>query len=215
MNQLLCGFHNVHSTQYVLFKMLISWQKELDGSGFIRTILMDLESLVAKLAVYDLNESLHLVSDYLKFQKQRAKITSAYSDWAHVIWGIPKGSLSSPLLFNGFINDIFVVIEKSHICNFADDNTLDSCGSNLLLILSNLEHDMKHLLYEFKINSLKANPGKIINCRLDPWIIKKLMKRSYWEQLLIKTQKTYWKFMPHCQAHTSCLRTNQNILDNR
>ena len=35
-----------------------------------------------------------------------------------------------------------------------------SHGSNLSLILSNLEHDMKNLLYWFKINSIKANPGK-------------------------------------------------------
>ena len=33
-----------------------------------------------------------------------------------------------------------------------------SYGSNLLLILSNTGHDMKNLLYRFKINSLKTNP---------------------------------------------------------
>ena len=33
-------------------------------------------------------------------------------------------------------------------------------GSNLPLILNNLEHDMRNLLYWFKINSPKANPGK-------------------------------------------------------
>ena len=65
-----------------------------------------------------------------------------------------------PIRFNIFINDIFVVVEKSEIWNFADDNTLHSHGSNLPLILSNLEHDMRNLLYWFKINSLKANPGK-------------------------------------------------------
>ena len=66
----------------------------------------------------------------------------------------------SPLLFNIFINDIFLVVEKSGICKFADDNNLYSHGSNLPLILNNLEHDMRNLLYWFKINSLKANPGK-------------------------------------------------------
>ena len=65
-----------------------------------------------------------------------------------------------PLLFNIFINDIFLVVEKSDICNFADENTLNSHDSNLPLILSNLKHDTNNLLYWFKINSLKANPGK-------------------------------------------------------
>ena len=49
--------------------------------------------------------------------------------------------------------------QRNYICNFADDNTLYSHGSSLPLILNNLELDMKNL-YWFKINSLKANPGK-------------------------------------------------------
>ena len=79
----------------------------------------------------------------------------------NVIRGIPPGSILGPLLFNVFINDIFLVVEKSDIRNFADDNTLFSHGSSLPLILNNLGHDMKNVLYWFKINSLKAKPGKI------------------------------------------------------
>ena len=38
---------------------------------------------------------------------------------------MPQGSISGPLvnkLFNILINDIFFSVEKSEICNFADDN---------------------------------------------------------------------------------------------
>ena len=65
-----------------------------------------------------------------------------------------------PLLFNIFINDIFLIIEQSDICNFADDNTLYACGKNLTEIKKNLVHDTKNILQWFKLNSLKANPGK-------------------------------------------------------
>ena len=65
-----------------------------------------------------------------------------------------------PLLFDMFINDIFLVVEKSDSCNFEDDDTSYSHGNNLPLILYNLEHDMRNLLYWLKINSLKADPGK-------------------------------------------------------
>ena len=170
LNQLLCGLRKAHSTQHALFRLIQSWHKELDESGFVGTILMDLSKaydclphdlMVAKLEAYGISkESLQLISDYLSYRKQRTNIGSANSDWANVIRGIPQGSILGPLLFNIFINDIFLVVEKSDICNFADDNTLYSHGSNLPLILNNLEHDMKNLLYWFKINSLKANLGK-------------------------------------------------------
>ena len=68
--------------------------------------------------------------------------------------------LKAHLLFNIFINDVFLFVEKSDIGKFADDNTLFSHGNSLPLIRNNLEHDMRNLLYWFKINSLKANPGK-------------------------------------------------------
>ena len=117
--------------------------------------------MVAKLEAYGISkESLQLISDYLSYRKQWTKIGSAYSDWANNIRGIPQGSILGPLLFNIFINDIFLVVEKSDICNFADDNTLYSHGSNLPVILNNLEHDIRNLLYLFKIISLKENQGK-------------------------------------------------------
>ena len=98
--------------------------------------------------------------DYLNSRKQRKKVGSSYSKWSEMIHGIPQGSILGPLLFNIFINDLFFVIEKSDICNFADDNTLYSCGANLKTVLGNLEHDASKLLYWFKINSMKANPEK-------------------------------------------------------
>ena len=105
--------------------------------------------MVAKLEAYGISkESLQLISDYLSYRKQRTKIGSAYSDWANDIRRIPQGSILGPLL----------VVEKSEICNFADDNNLYSHDSNLPLILNNLEHDMRNLIYWFKTNSLKANP---------------------------------------------------------
>ena len=79
LNELLCGFHKTHSTQHALFKLLQAWQKELDNSGFIGTILMDLskaydclphDPLIAKLGAYGLDRSsLRLLMDYLNSRK--------------------------------------------------------------------------------------------------------------------------------------------------
>ena len=170
LNELLCGFCKAHSTQHALFKLLQSWQKELDNSGFIGTIPMDLSKaydclshdlLFAKLGVYGLDRSsLRLLMDYLNSRKQRTKISSSYSKWFEIKHGILQGSILGPLLFNIVINDLFFVIEKSDTYSFADDNTLYSCGANLKTVLENLKHDASKLLYWFKINSMKANPEK-------------------------------------------------------
>ena len=117
--------------------------------------------IIAKLEAYGLDtNSLRFIFDHLSSRKQRTKIGSAYSNWSKVLRGIPQGSILGPLLFNIFINDIFFFIEKSEICNFADDNTLYSCDRNLLRIKENLTFDMKNILFWFRTNSLKANAGK-------------------------------------------------------
>ena len=170
LNKLLCGFRKAHSTQHALFKLLQRWQKELDNSGLVGTILMDLSKsydclphhlIIAKFEAYGLSKSsLSLLLDYLTSRKQRVKIGSSYSVWNEIKRGASQGSILGPLLFNVFINDIFMFIEKSEICNFADDNTIHDCGKDLSNILENLKHDMQILLKWFRINSLQANPGK-------------------------------------------------------
>ena len=70
LNQLLCGFRKAYSAQNALFRLIQSWQNEIDDSGFVGTILMDLSEaydclphdlMVAKLEAYDISkESLQL-----------------------------------------------------------------------------------------------------------------------------------------------------------
>ena len=82
---------------------------------------------IAKSEGYGLaNGSLNFLLDQLTFRKQRTKVSSAYSKWSKIRRGIPQGSILGLILFNIFINDIFMIIEQSAICNFADDNTLYS-----------------------------------------------------------------------------------------
>ena len=135
----------------------------------VAAVLMDLSKaydcipldlLTAKLSAYGIDSvGLWLISDYLSHRKQRTKIGSSYSSWQDII-GIPQGSLLGPLLFNIFINHLFLFIRKSGVCNFADDNTLYSVGKNIENVISDLKTDLVGVMEYFKINSLKVNPGK-------------------------------------------------------
>ena len=107
--------------------------------------------LVAKLEENGLDKpAIKLVNDKLRCRKQREKIVSSCSDWANFTRDILQRSILGPLLFNIFINDFSLFIEKSDICKFADDSILFSCGDIFSVILKSLEHDMKILLRWFK-----------------------------------------------------------------
>ena len=64
------------------------------------------------------------------------------------------------LLFNVFITDLFLLVEETEICNYADDTTIYVCGHELEHFVSSLETDAQKLFKWFFENSMKFNPDK-------------------------------------------------------
>ena len=157
LNKIFCGSRRAHSTQHALFKLLQAWQREFDKSGNVVTILMELSKaygcishdlLIAKFKAFSLdNISLNgtkysrvdqvkfVEDDYLNNRQQGTKIGSSFSFWHDIITGLPQGSVLEPLLFNIFINNLFLLQIKSKICNSADGNTLYSYYKELWTII--------------------------------------------------------------------------------
>ena len=61
---------------------------------------------------------------YLKRHKQNVRINKTHSVFQILLSGVPQGSILGPLLFNIFINDLYVWVSKTDLLNFADDNTI-------------------------------------------------------------------------------------------
>ena len=60
---------------------------------------------------------------YLKRRTQNLKINNTHNVFQVLLSGVPKCSILGPLLFNIFINDLYLWITKRNLLNF-DDNTI-------------------------------------------------------------------------------------------
>ena len=122
------------------------------------------ELLLAKLEAYGLSrDALLLIQDYLQGRFQRVKINSKFSEWKTITKGVPQGSVLGPLLFNIFINDIFLSLDQSKLCNYADDNTIWIEGTDKEDISTKLEREMKVINQWFQDNAMQLNGDK---CKL-------------------------------------------------
>ena len=76
---------------------------------------------------------LKLISSVLSNWKHRTKINSSFSEWKHLLIGVPQGSVLGLLLFNIYMCDLFLFISESNVENYADDKTLYACEKKYMM----------------------------------------------------------------------------------
>ena len=104
--------------------------------------------------------ALRLIHSYLDERKQRVKMNGSFSTWRETTIGVPQGSVLGPLLFNIYLNDIFMFVNDAEIFNYADDTTIYACNNNIESIIVTLESDALKIVEWFPNNCMKLNEDK-------------------------------------------------------
>ena len=115
LSDFLSAYGKAYSTNHVFFKI-------------DRTIGKCV--LIASLMIYLLRNSMLMTlvktafCSYLKRLKQNVKINNTYSLFKKILSGVRQGSILGSILFNIFIDDLFLWLSTTDLHNFTDDSTI-------------------------------------------------------------------------------------------
>ena len=165
LSKFISVYRKSYSPNHVLLRLIENWKKSLDNKNFVGTVLMDHfkafdcvphDLLVAKLHAYGLSkDGVTFIYSYLKRRKQGVKINDTESIFQILLSGVPQGCILGPILFNIFINDLFLFINEVELANFAVDNTIYTSKKDVKEVLKVLEKESKSAIDWFKINDMK------------------------------------------------------------
>ena len=142
---------------------------------------------------------------YLTNRLQRCKINNHFGEWAKISAGVPQGSILSPLLFNFFINDIFLLLQKCYQANYADESSMYSSDKCISAIIDSLRHELTILSKWVYNNFIVLNSEKYLFMLLDVddyckptwYLVIKFLKKKIQEKVLGVTLDNKLNFATH------------------
>ena len=150
--------------------LIENWKTSLDKDLFTGSVLIDLSKafdciphglLIANLPAYGLSfDTVTFLNSYLKDPKKNVRINNIFSAFQNIVSGVPQSSILGPILFNIFLNDLFLCIKKSGLDNFIDDNTITATCNTLTELLKSLEQESESAVGWFKQSEMIVNADK-------------------------------------------------------
>ena len=151
--------------------MISKWLESINKGSLIGTVMIDFKKafdlvdhnvLLKKLKHYKLShEALTWFASYLGKRKQKVFLNNVFSGDEIITDGVPRGSISGPLLFLMFINDLPLYTDSANTDFYADDTTLYVIGKSLETIQRNLQVAFDCLAKWCKCNGMLINTTKI------------------------------------------------------
>ena len=150
--------------------MIDSWLDAIDKGKMIGVVLVDFKKafdlvdhniLLDKLSLYGIKgEALSWFNTYLTQRKQQVSVNNSKSDFKHVSYGVPQGSILGPLLFLLFINDLPLYTNNVYTDLYADDTTVYDIQDSVEEIETNLQSTLNNLQAWCRDNGMILNSSK-------------------------------------------------------
>ena len=126
----------------------------------VHVIWFNLNLLIHKLKKYGFyGKLIEWIKSFLFDREQVVVLNGVHSVIAKVLSGVPQGSVSGPLLFILFINDLEQVVDSSRVSFFADDTRVFKqigCFEDCQL----LQEDLDQILDWSRSNNMKLHEQK-------------------------------------------------------
>ena len=131
----------------------------LDFSRAFDTVNIDI--MLKKLEHYGVRGPVNCwFASYLRDRNYYVNIGDAESSLYRLNIGVPQGSCLGPLLFNLYINDLYVSCPNLNLVHYADDTTAFISGSDPYILVNSLNVDLQSIHKWLQCNRLTLNVKK-------------------------------------------------------